>query len=71
METLQEYQDFLDPGELSNFLKVKLSTVYYWTHINYVPHVKLGRLVRFRKSEIERWIKQKECKGRLQRKLEV
>lgn len=52
--------DLLTPQELADFLDVKLSTVYYWSHIGYIPKVRIGRFLRFRKSKIESWILKKE-----------
>jgi excisionase family DNA binding protein len=57
----------LTPKELANELGIKLSTVYYWSHIGYVPFVKLGRLLRFRKSSILEWLEKREKKGRIKR----
>ena len=48
------------PQELADKLGVKLSTIYYWSHIGYIPTVKLGKLIRFRKKAIEDWILKKE-----------
>jgi len=59
--------EFLTPQQLADELGVKLSTVYYWSHIKFIPTIKLGNLIRFKRSSIEKWIKKKESKGRLQR----
>jgi excisionase family DNA binding protein len=57
----------LTPKELAKELGVKLSTVYYWSHIGYIPTVKMGRLIRFRKRSIESWLSKKEKPGRKSR----
>ena len=54
----------LTPQELSELLRVKLSTIYKWTHYEYIPHKKVGRFLRFRESEVERWLEKRSCKGR-------
>jgi excisionase family DNA binding protein len=41
---------------------VKISTIYQWTHIGYIPHFKLGRFVRFRESDILKWLELKDNK---------
>lgn len=46
----------LTPQQVADQLGVKLATIYCWTHLRKIPHVKLGRLLRFRESEIEQWI---------------
>lgn len=56
-------KNLLTPQELAEELGVKISTVYHWSHIGYIPTVKLGNLLRFRRASIEKWIEQKEKKG--------
>jgi excisionase family DNA binding protein len=46
----------LTPIEIADFLGVKISTVYKWTHERFIPFTKVGRLLRFRESEIQRWL---------------
>ncbi|MFZ4394114.1 MAG: helix-turn-helix domain-containing protein [Kiritimatiellia bacterium] len=37
-------------------LGVKRDTVYKWVRLKGMPHHKLGRLVKFRQAEIDRWV---------------
>ena len=53
--------------QLSELLQVKKSTIYQWTHEEFIPHVKLGRLVRFREAEVMSWLEKKKCGGRTKR----
>ncbi|MFH1373259.1 MAG: helix-turn-helix domain-containing protein [bacterium] len=53
-------RDLLTPQQLADVLGVKLSTIYYWSHTRYIPTVKMGRLLRFRRSSIERWLEKRE-----------
>ena len=41
---------------MSELLEVKLSTVYDWVSHGRIPFVKLGRLIRFKKAEVFRWV---------------
>ena len=42
--------------EVATFLNVKESTIRYWVHIGYIPHIKFRGAVRFRESDIvARW----------------
>ena len=50
---------------------VKLSTIYQWTHIGYIPHFKLGRFVRFREKDVLDWMEFKKVNGRKERCVEV
>jgi len=62
-------EKLLTAKELAVELGVKLSTVYYWTHIGYVPTVKMGRFIRFRRSSIYKWLERKESKGRISQRI--
>ena len=53
-------ENLLKPAEVAELLQVQKSTVYKWAHYDYIPHVKLGRALRFRKKVIDRWVKKKE-----------
>jgi excisionase family DNA binding protein len=34
----------LTPQEIAEYLGVKPSTIYQWTHQGFIPHVKLGKI---------------------------
>ncbi|MFH1374777.1 MAG: helix-turn-helix domain-containing protein [bacterium] len=57
--------------EIADLLGIQPSTVYQWTHEGFIPHVKLGRLVRFREGEVSQWIEKKLTPGRLRRRIDV
>jgi len=59
-------ENLLKPAEVAELLQVQKSTVYKWAHYNYIPHVKLGRSLRFRKKVIDRWVKKKERERRVE-----
>lgn len=54
----------LTPKQLSELLQVDQSTVYKWSHMGFVPHIKLGKAVRFVESEVEIWLRQRSRQGR-------
>ena len=54
----------LTPQQAADKLNVKLSTIYNWTHIGFIPHVKMRRFVRFQDDVLDRWLKGMENKGR-------
>ena len=64
-------QKLLTPHEMADYLGVKLSTIYNWTHLGFIPYVKLGKFIRFDITVIKKWIEQRSTKGRLARKLEI
>ena len=53
----------LSPEQVSEILQVKVSTIYQWTHQWFIPHIKVGRFVRFNETEILKWLSRNERKG--------
>lgn len=43
---------YLDPDEACWFLGIKKSRLYYLTHVGKIPYRKIGRSLRFLKSEL-------------------
>jgi excisionase family DNA binding protein len=41
---------------LSEYLQVSPQWVYERVHLKEIPHVKIGKFPRFKKSEIDRWL---------------
>lgn len=62
-------EKLLTVSEVSELLSVSQSLVYKWVHYDLIPHVKIGTLVRFRESELDRWLKNKTHRGRLSYKI--
>jgi excisionase family DNA binding protein len=58
-------------NEVANLLGVKPSTIYQWTHQGYIPHIKLGRVVRFRQDDIAKWLDKRADGGRTSRRVPV
>jgi excisionase family DNA binding protein len=61
----------LTPDEIAELLGVKKSTIYQWTHQGFIPHVKLGRSLRFREAAIEKWVEKRSEAGRVLRKVDI
>lgn len=54
------FDNLLTVPELSEWLKIPQKTIRDWVYKRQIPHKRVGRHIRFKKSEIEHWIKQKE-----------
>jgi excisionase family DNA binding protein len=54
----------LDTAEIAEQLSMSVSTIRKWVHFGFIPHVKLGRAVRFREKDVEAWIEERTEKGR-------
>ena len=48
--------------ELAQYLGISVWTIYQWINQRRVPYIKLGRLVKFRKVEIESWLASRHVK---------
>lgn len=55
--TVRADSTLLDAGEVAQILRVPRSWVY--SHLKELPAIRLGRYVRFRRSEIERFLQQR------------
>jgi len=55
--------EYLDIQALSGYLGIKVSTLYSLAGNQKIPCYKIGRLVRFKKSDIDLWMEghRKEC----------
>lgn len=49
-------EDLLTAAQVGKKLSIKTRTIYEWVRCGLIPHVKLGRLVRFRQDEVEKWL---------------
>jgi excisionase family DNA binding protein len=54
----------LDTVEIAEQLNMSVSTIRKWVHFKFIPHIKLGRAVRFREKDVEAWIEERTEKGR-------
>jgi len=66
-----EMEKFLTPKQLSELLQVDLSTVYLWTHTEFIPHYKLGRCVRFIEGDVQEWLRHRKSAGRRTMKYDI
>ena len=48
-------QRYLSTDEVAKYLGVSKGTIYSWTCYTKIPHVKIGRLVKFDLRRIEEW----------------
>jgi len=54
-------KDFLTIDELSEYLSIKRSTLYSMVESGELPHYRIGRLIRFERSEVDRWVESNRC----------
>jgi len=49
-------EQLMDIKEVAKYLRVKDSTVYTWAQEGRLPALRLGRLWRFRRTDLDRWL---------------
>ena len=56
-------EKLLTEPQIAEHLGVRTSTIYQWTHQEFIPHVKLGKLVRFRECDVVKWLEDRLSPG--------
>ena len=64
-------QKLLSVQEMADYLGVKTSTIYQYTHQGFIPHIKLGKNIRFRESVILKWLEKRSVAGRATHKVDI
>lgn len=62
-------EKLLTKEELAEYLGIRVRTIYKWTHEEYIPFTKLGKLLRFRECDIARWLEKHTKQGKDSRKV--
>lgn len=57
--------------QICDLLQVSRSLVYKWMHYGFIPNVKIENMIRFKESEINRWVERKKRKYRSSYKIDV
>jgi excisionase family DNA binding protein len=63
MSTQIEVDKLLTAPELCDLLRVKMTYVYWLTHQRKIPFIKMQGHLRFRKSDIDNWLKSQEIRN--------
>ena len=58
----------LKAKEVAEIIGVQESTIYQWTHQGYIPHIKVGKMVRFNVEDVLKWLSKMKTRGRVHRK---
>ena len=52
----------MDIKDVATYLRVKESTVYTWAQAGKLPALRLGRLWRFRRADLDDWLENKRLR---------
>ena len=64
MVAKKKIPSLLSVEELADYLGLKKQTIYNWLHQGKISGIKIGKVWRFEKKEIDKWLK--KCKqGRI------
>ena len=54
----------LTAKQTAEYLNVKLSTIRKWTHLGFIPCVKMRGTVRYDLAKLDAWIEKRSTEGR-------
>ena len=55
---------WMTPQEAAAYLRIALGTLRNWTSARFIPFAKRGRVVRYHRESIDRWLAKGSCAGR-------
>jgi excisionase family DNA binding protein len=55
---------WMTPVAAAEYLGISVGTLRNWTSARYVPFAKRGRVVRYHRDAIDRWLSKGGCPGR-------
>ncbi len=50
--------------QAASYLGIRIGTLRNWVSARYVPFARRGRVVRFHREKLDRWLRHGECHGR-------
>jgi excisionase family DNA binding protein len=59
-EQITKQKELLSTEETAEFLGISKNTLYEWIVQKKIPHFKVGRLVKFKKEDLDSWLKKKK-----------
>lgn len=53
----------MNVGQLLEYLGIPISTIYVYSMRGKIPHFHIGKLLRFRRADIDTWLENGGCDG--------
>ena len=63
-DALRPSSPWLTPEETAEYLGIALGTLRNWTSARFIPHAKKGRIVRYHRDLLDKWLSKGACAGR-------
>lgn len=63
-EAGQTVSPWLKAEQAASYLGVSVGTLRNWTSARYVPFSRRGRVVRYHRDQLDRWLSKGSCPGR-------
>ena len=63
-ESARPSSPWMNPSETAEYLGIALGTLRNWTSARFIPFSKKGRVVRYNRTAIDRWLSKGGCAGR-------
>ena len=57
------FQEYLKIEDISVYLNIKSKTLYAMVESRDIPHYRIGRLIRFKKEDVDSWMEAKKVFG--------
>jgi len=58
-DQITKQKQLLDSKEAAEFLGISKNTLYEWTSQKKIPYVKVGALLKFKRTDLERWLEKR------------
>jgi len=68
IEEVQVNDEFLKIGEVSKILKVPVGTLHRWKKERGLPAIKVGKALRFKKSDVLEWFESHSINGKKEKR---
>jgi excisionase family DNA binding protein len=59
-----DYSPWMNAEQTASYLGVSVGTIRNWTSARYVPFSRRGRVVRYHRDALDRWLNKGNCPGR-------
>jgi excisionase family DNA binding protein len=59
----RKFNEYLKIEDISAYLNVKTKTLYAMVESGNIPHYRIGRLIRFKRNDVDLWMEAKKVTG--------